>query len=334
MSDLIKSATAAIRAGDAAELRRLLGRDPKLVNQSGPGMLKYAVEADRVEVLAVLVEAGADVNAPTSSDTPLTAAARRGSLAAVAWPLDTRRGLAALGEKNRVLFLVGYLVDQVADGGVAGFYANPSAEYAPQLPAALDAIGATAAAAAVRDLNALFPGGAPAADDQTRWRQLEQLGKQLSKRGAALERLVDERAGKRGGSLLLKQLYGYYHAGGTEPRAPCGRRVELQSFRRGYATGRRGWLGFERVVAGGGTGSWCKAATAAALGAARRRGTRRTEPAIPTPSGASPACGGNDGPRSGPLARRAKGSSIAPAAAGERSERKPGRTWRAAAPPL
>jgi len=120
-----------------------------------------------------------------------------------------------MGEKNRVFFLVGYLVDQLTDGGVTGFYANPSAEYAPQLPAALDTIGATAAAATVRELNALFPGGAPAADDPARWRQLEQLGKQLSKRGAALERLLDERAGKGGGSLLLKRLYDYYHAEGN-----------------------------------------------------------------------------------------------------------------------
>ena len=83
------------------------------------------------------------------------------------------------------------------------------------MPAALAATAATAAAATVRELNALFPGAAPAADDQARWRQLEQLGKQLSKRGAALERLLDERAGKRGGSLLLNRLYDYYHAEGN-----------------------------------------------------------------------------------------------------------------------
>src|SRR5690349_6121143 len=49
---------------------------------------------------------------------------------------------------------------------------------------------------------------------------------------------------------------------------------------------------------------------------------------------ASPACGGSDGPAPGPLARPSEGPLIAPDAACERSERKPGRPWRAAAPPL
>src|SRR4051794_40326514 len=64
-------------------------------------------------------------------------------------------------------------------------------------------------------------------------------------------------------------------------------------------------------------------------GATRRGGTRRT----------GPACRRRDA--RAPLAERptvpttfAQGPSIPPAAAGERSERKPGRTWRAAAPPL
>jgi len=46
----------------------------------------------------------------------------------------------------------------------------------------------------------------------------------------------------------------------------------------------------------------------------------------------APACGGNDGP--GADLSLSQGRSTAPAAAGERSERKPGRTRRAAAPPL
>jgi hypothetical protein len=42
--------------------------------------------------------------------------------------------------------------------------------------------------------------------------------------------------------------------------------------------------------------------------------------------------GSRDGPRGD--CHSAEGPPIAPAAAGERSERRPGRTWRAAAPPL
>jgi hypothetical protein len=43
---------------------------------------------------------------------------------------------------------------------------------------------------------------------------LEQLGKQHPKRGATLVRLLGGPAGKRGGSLLLKRRYDYYHAEG------------------------------------------------------------------------------------------------------------------------
>ncbi len=123
----------------------------------------------------------------------------------------TRRGLPAMRRKNRVFFLVGYLIDQVHNGGVESFYENPSAEYAPQLPEALDAIGATRAASAVREINALYPGGGPAADAEARARQMRQLAKAMSKLGARLERIVVERGAKGGRNVLLAQLYDYYH---------------------------------------------------------------------------------------------------------------------------
>ena len=65
----------------------------------------------------------------------------------------------ALSEKNRVFFLVGYLVDQIGNGGIAQFYFNPSADYAARMPGALDRIGATRAAELIRAINALIPGG-------------------------------------------------------------------------------------------------------------------------------------------------------------------------------
>jgi uncharacterized protein len=77
-------------------------------------------------------------------------------------------GLDALSDKNQVLFLVGYLIDQLGNGDASMVYYNPSAEYTSQMTKALDKIGARRAAQVIRDINALFPGGVPAADQISR----------------------------------------------------------------------------------------------------------------------------------------------------------------------
>lgn len=58
--------TAAAAAGNAEEVRRLLaaGTPPDAVDPSGQTALMVAARNDRVEVIRVLVAAGADVNAP------------------------------------------------------------------------------------------------------------------------------------------------------------------------------------------------------------------------------------------------------------------------------
>src|SRR5688500_16925393 len=88
MSATIKEALTAVREGKAAELGRIIARNPKLAKESGPYLLKVAAGGDHAEVLPVLVKAGADVNAAWFSETPLGTAAESGSLGAAAWLLD------------------------------------------------------------------------------------------------------------------------------------------------------------------------------------------------------------------------------------------------------
>jgi len=60
----------------------------------------------------------------------------------------------------------------------------------------------------------------------------------------------------------------------------------------------------------------------------------RDDPVVRRRPARAPACGGTDGPGEGGLPRPPRRPVDPPAVAGERSERKPGRTRRAAAPPL
>lgn len=330
MAATSKEAVKAIREGKLADLMSILRQNPKLAKESGPTLLKYAAEADRVDLLDALVTAGADVNAAWFSDTPLGVAVSKGKLAAAAWLLDhgadvngrasaddatplheaitsgqlkavellldrgadptltfgnparnavaqarfweqddiaaflesrgcsekvvesepvdveassfqkrdvrhpeewfekkwwhvydygTRRGLPAMSEKNRVFFLVGYLIDQLIDGGVDSVYTNPSGAYVALMPAALDTIGATRAAAVLREINALFPRGTPSADDKTREQQMRKLGSKVAKLGAELERTLNEQRPKGSGSALVARLYDFYHADGGSAKS-------------------------------------------------------------------------------------------------------------------
>ena len=54
-------------------------------------MLEHAAAHDRFDVMAFLLEAGVDVNASTYAYTPLSIAARDGTVDAVRWLLDRRR---------------------------------------------------------------------------------------------------------------------------------------------------------------------------------------------------------------------------------------------------
>jgi Domain of unknown function (DUF4375)/Ankyrin repeats (3 copies) len=124
----------------------------------------------------------------------------------------TRKGLDALGEKNQVLFLVGYLIDQLCNGGALMLYYNPSGGFTVQMAKALDKIGANRAAQLIGEISALFPGGVPAADREARERQIEKLPTKASDLGAELERLFDDRVPNGGERVLRTQLHDYYNA--------------------------------------------------------------------------------------------------------------------------
>ncbi len=324
METPIQRTMAAIREGTFDQFRRLLAKYPGLLVERGPLMLEYAATNDRFDVMGYLVDAGVDINAGTSGDTPLTAAAREGTEEAVRWllergadvngrakptastpleeavvegrlemvelllasgadpdilhgnpqrnalasarfwghdeiadflasqgvseiviepalvdveapefldrsvPLDidtwfdrkwgpvfasgTEHGLDALSERNRVLFLVGYLVDQLADGGASMVYLNPSAAYVTEMAVALERIGAERAALVIRDLSSLFPGGSPAEDFESRAEQLRALPPEATRLGEELERIFDEWLPDGDARVMVDQLYRFWYA--------------------------------------------------------------------------------------------------------------------------
>jgi hypothetical protein len=311
---------AEIKGGNLAGVRQVLEEHPELIGEFGPDLLECAAANDRVDVLPMLVAAGADVNAVILRDTALTSAARSGAVGAAAWllehgadvngraspkdatplhravvegrlemvklllergadpnmtygnparnaaaaarfwrheavavyleglghaaavverpPVDveapafresgssdpgewfeqkwwhvydyaTRRGLEKLGERNRLLYMVGYLIDQLVDGGTVSVYYNPSGAHVVEIAEALDRIGAARAAEIVRAINALFPGGAPAADTEARAKQMERLPPVAEELGAELEEISRETS-PRGERRILRQLFDYY----------------------------------------------------------------------------------------------------------------------------
>ena len=119
----------------------------------------------------------------------------------------TERGFDALSARNRILFLVGYLIDQVSNGGIDQVYFNPSADYATRMPVALDQIGATRAASLIRAINALIPGGPSPAIAELDLDEMDRsLPAEARPLGEELEAIVAE-CGPNGEPILLSQLY-------------------------------------------------------------------------------------------------------------------------------
>jgi hypothetical protein len=93
-------------------------------------------------------------------------------------PVAFERGLDALSQPERNVFLVwGYPV-AVNDGGHASFFYNSFGEHAHQTVAALEKVGAPALAALLRQAIDLFPGG--------------QIPRDIDERNDALDALPDE----------------------------------------------------------------------------------------------------------------------------------------------
>jgi hypothetical protein len=101
--------------------------------------------------------------------------------------------------------------DKVYNGGAFSVYYNPSVQYTPRMAEALEKIGAARAAQVIRDINALFPDGAPAADHETRERQIERLPRKAAELGAELERIFRSPLPNGGERLLYSQLHDFYH---------------------------------------------------------------------------------------------------------------------------
>ena len=82
-------AICAARAGDAAAIRRLLERDPNLCRYDEP--IHFAVREGHIDVVRVLLDAGADPNVASGGDSPITVARDRGH-ESVALLLESVRG--------------------------------------------------------------------------------------------------------------------------------------------------------------------------------------------------------------------------------------------------
>ena len=125
-----------------------------------------------IELLSLLVAAGANVNGDATLGNPLRVAIKARALDEAAW-----------------------LLEHGAD--VNG---RPSPKES------------TRAAEIIHQLNQLFPGGAPADGFEERSKQIEQLPSQVNVLGAELERVFRERDAVSGETKLLLQLYNYYFA--------------------------------------------------------------------------------------------------------------------------
>lgn len=78
-------------------------------------------------------------------------------------------------DAERVLVLVGAFFFEVEAHGFADYYGNPAGNHARDAVWALERVGATRAAAALRACNSLFPGGEPPADGVARWEAVKPL---------------------------------------------------------------------------------------------------------------------------------------------------------------
>lgn len=122
-------------------------------------------------------------------------------------------GLEQLSEAEKVASLVSYVDFEVALGGLDSFYYNSAGDEAVHTVAALEAIGATRAASALRSANALFPGGSTPRDRGDRFDGLLVVRKLP---GKPLEILEREFSGDE--PCVNLRLYGFIEAHAAELR--------------------------------------------------------------------------------------------------------------------
>jgi hypothetical protein len=115
------------------------------------------------------------------------------------------RSLAKLKKKERTIFLVGSLIDEVNNGGAAQYFANPTGVRAAAAAEALDSIGATQLGKALRAATACFPNGQPAKNREQREEQIEKLNSKAHAKFAALDRELAKR--KKGELVVVRLLF-------------------------------------------------------------------------------------------------------------------------------
>jgi len=100
------------------------------------------------------------------------------------------KGIESLSPKNQILYLVGYLIDQLGSSGTFMIYYNPPGRHAAQLADALEKIGSPQAAQVLREINAMFPDSVPAVDAEMRAQQVDDLPAEAAAKGKELEEIV------------------------------------------------------------------------------------------------------------------------------------------------
>jgi hypothetical protein len=101
-----------------------------------------------------------------------------------------RVDLACLTAAERIVVLVSRANFEIELGGLDTFYYNSAGDEAVPTVAALESVGATQAALALREANALFPGGSPPRDRGKRFDALEIVRKLPKRPLTALEQKV------------------------------------------------------------------------------------------------------------------------------------------------
>ncbi len=110
-------------------------------------------------------------------------------------------GLDNLKPHEQRYFLIVSLLGDLDEGGLEQYLSGSLGALLPQAADAMETIGEAETAASLREISGWFPGGAPAADDTERARQVSELSNpQLG----ALEEISDAIADKEGD--ILRQL--------------------------------------------------------------------------------------------------------------------------------
>ena len=109
------------------------------------------------------------------------------ALSNLVFPRWDRDGYSSLTPAERVAYCIDALEREVSNGGFRQFFDNSSGDTAMDTVAALDAIGASQAAALVHRAVAMFPGSDPPRDRDTRCALMEQLPAAAEEEWSALD---------------------------------------------------------------------------------------------------------------------------------------------------